>query len=107
MAERIDTAMGKLVLGAANICNHYYTLDVLRNQIVPNMGTMYHIAKKKIPYYNGSETVKPTANNGIKLETFIFDVFSLSQNFGVWEVRREDEFAPVKNVSRSACTNVS
>lgn len=96
MAERADQD-GKLVFGAANICNHYYTLDFLATTVMENMQNMYHIAYKKIPYYNGSQLVKPDTPNGMKLESFIFDVFELSQTMAVLEVKRHHEFAPVKN----------
>jgi len=90
---------GRLIFGAGNICNHFYTLDFMENVIVPNLGNMYHIARKKIPYYDNDkkETVKPTSNNGIKLESFIFDVFPLSKSMAVLDVARVEEFAPVKN----------
>jgi UDP-N-acetylglucosamine/UDP-N-acetylgalactosamine diphosphorylase len=103
MAERTDQD-GRLVFGAGNICNHFYTLDFIRDVIVPNLGNMYHIAKKKIPYYNEetSETVTPTSNNGMKLESFIFDVFPLSKSMAVLDVSRDEEFAPVKNAPGSA-----
>jgi UDP-N-acetylglucosamine/UDP-N-acetylgalactosamine diphosphorylase len=60
---------------------------------------MYHVARKKIPYYDAEkkETVQPPENNGIKLESFIFDVFPLSLTMAVLDVERKDEFAPVKN----------
>ena len=63
------------------------------------LGLFYHIAKKKIPYWDGDkgQTVVPAAVNGIKLELFVFDVFPAAQRWVVLEVRREDEFAPVKN----------
>lgn len=102
MAEEVD-ASGRLVFGAGNICNHYYSLDFIKNKILPNFGNLYHLAHKKIPYYDGDkkETVKPTANNGIKLETFIFDVFPMSERMAIWDVTRAEEFAPVKNAPGS------
>uniref|UniRef100_A0A7S2MXZ2 UDP-N-acetylglucosamine diphosphorylase n=1 Tax=Helicotheca tamesis TaxID=374047 RepID=A0A7S2MXZ2_9STRA len=103
MMEQIDEN-GRLVFGAGNICNHFYTLDFIVDQVVPNMKNMYHVAHKKIPYYDEEtkETVKPTENNGIKLETFIFDVFPFSSNMAVLDVCREEEFAPVKNAPGSS-----
>jgi len=38
----------------------------------------------------------------MKLESFIFDVFPLSSNMTILQVKREDEFAPVKNSPGSA-----
>ena len=103
MAEQTDES-GRLVFGAGNIANHFYTIDFIKNTILPKFGNLYHLAHKKIPYYDTAtkEVVKPTANNGIKLETFIFDVFPLSERMAVWDVTREDEFAPVKNAPGSA-----
>jgi UDP-N-acetylglucosamine/UDP-N-acetylgalactosamine diphosphorylase len=104
MAEQTD-ADGRLVYGAGNICNHFYTVTFLRDTILPNMGNLYHVAHKKIPYYDAAldKTVTPESNNGIKLETFIFDVFPLAQNMAVMDVEREEEFAPVKNEPGSHC----
>jgi UDP-N-acetylglucosamine/UDP-N-acetylgalactosamine diphosphorylase len=98
MAERTDE-QGRLVFGAGNICNHFYTMDFIQDKILASMGDLYHIAHKKIPYYDKEtgQTVTPTANNGIKLETFIFDVFPLSETMAVMDVERSEEFAPVKN----------
>lgn len=102
MAERTDER-GRLLFGAGNICNHFYTLDFLQEKVMPNLGNMYHIARKKIPYYDeaSKSTVKPEANNGIKLESFIFDIFPLSERMAVLESEREQEFAPVKNAPGS------
>lgn len=94
---------GKLTYGAGNICNHYVHVDFLTNVIYKNLVKMYHLAPKKIPYLDISsgETITPTSNNGVKLELFIFDPFPLATKWTVVEVRREDEFAPVKNASGS------
>lgn len=37
------------------------------------------------------------APQGVKLELFIFDTFPLASSTALFEVRREEEFAPVKN----------
>lgn len=102
MAERTDED-GRLLFGAANICSHFYTLDFLRDVVVPNLDNLYHVARKKIPYYDDAseQTIKPDSNNGIKLESFIFDIFPLSERMAVYSGRREDEFAPVKNAPGS------
>lgn len=98
MAESVDSD-GRLIYGAGNICNHFYTIDFIKDKIIPNLGNMYHIARKKIKYYDGvkKETITPASNSGLKLETFIFDVFPFSENMAVLDVDRSMEFAPVKN----------
>jgi UDP-N-acetylglucosamine pyrophosphorylase len=42
------------------------------------------------------------ANNGIKLESFIFDVFPAAKKMAVLEIDRSEEFSPVKNAPGSA-----
>jgi UDP-N-acetylglucosamine/UDP-N-acetylgalactosamine diphosphorylase len=98
LAEAVDTD-GKLVFGAANICNHYLSVEFLVKKILPSLSGSYHLANKKIPYFDPVtlQTITPTQNNGVKLEMFIFDIFPLAENWIVVEVDREDEFAPVKN----------
>lgn len=104
VADTVD-ASGKLIYGAANICNHYFDISFLKEKVlVGDMSALsYHAASKKIPSLDpvSGLTVKPTANNGIKLETFIFDVFPLADRWVVMECDRCDEFAPVKNAPGS------
>ena len=102
MAELSD-ANGRLVFGAGNICNHFYTLDFLKEKVIPNLGNLYHVARKKIPYYDetSQRTIKPESNNGIKLESFIFDIFPFSERMAVLDTVRDQEFAPVKNAPGS------
>lgn len=38
---------GKLLFGAGNICNHFYSVEFLRNAI-SRMDSRYHLAYKKI-----------------------------------------------------------
>jgi UDP-N-acetylglucosamine/UDP-N-acetylgalactosamine diphosphorylase len=94
-------ADGKLVFGAANIANHYFSEDFLEHTALPNLQLVYHIAKKKIAHVSedGLSTVTPDDVNGYKLEMFIFDVFPLAERMATLEVSREEEFAPVKNAN--------
>lgn len=86
---------------AANIVNHYYSFRYLQTSKDFSKKLPHHIAKKKIPYVNteNGETVKPETPNGIKLEQFVFDVFPQMplDKFACMEVKREDEFSPLKN----------
>ena len=65
---------GRLIFGAANICNHYFSLQFIIDML-PKLKNMYHIAEKKIPYWDAAtqQTVTPTCINGVKLEMFVFD----------------------------------
>ncbi|CAH0513931.1 unnamed protein product [Peronospora belbahrii] len=102
-SEQVDPSTGKLSFGAANICNHFFRLDFLQ-RCCNWIDAEYHVARKKIPYVNdeGTAMIIPTSNTGIKLETFIFDVFPLSKSMKALGVAREDEFAPVKNAPGAA-----
>lgn len=94
---------GRLVFGAGNICNHYFSVQFLADTVIPNMASLFHLANKKIPFAGeDGTTVKPDKNNGIKLEAFIFDTFSLANRVAILEGAREEEFAPLKNAPGEA-----
>jgi len=94
-AEQLDPYSDdqKLYFRDGNIANHFFTVEFLEH--VHNNPLPYHIAAKKI------KVVDPKAGeitiDGIKLERFIFDAFVYSKNFLIYEVDRDDEFAPLKN----------
>lgn len=114
LAEKPDPAdPAKLALRAANIVNHYYLVSLLEcmleKWVQSSEHLPFHIAKKKIPYWDAQTqtVVKPTEVNGIKLEQFIFDVFPSVElsKFGCLEVERAEEFLPLKNGKGSANDN--
>ena len=86
---------------AANIVNHYYSFSFLESIPLWAGKLPHHIARKKIPYIdlNNDRLVKPEKPNGVKLEQFVFDCFSFlsMDKFACLEVKREDEFSPLKN----------
>lgn len=88
---------------AANIVNHYYSFRFLETIPKWAKNLPHHVARKKIPCTDlkSGETVKPEKPNGVKLEQFVFDVFPMLElsKFACLEVRREDEFSPLKNAA--------
>lgn len=102
MTEEKDSENSELLrFRAANIVNHYYSVEFLKTIPEWSQSLPHHIARKKIPYLDleSGEQVKPEKPNGIKLEQFVFDVFSQIplDKFACLEVAREDEFSPLKN----------
>lgn len=98
IANKRDEATGKLAFNAGNICDHFFKIDFLKT-VDDSRALLYHLAIKKVPHISldSGDRVNPTKPNGIKLERFIFDVFEFTDNFVAWEVKREDEFSPLKN----------
>ncbi|KAF2127953.1 nucleotide-diphospho-sugar transferase [Dothidotthia symphoricarpi CBS 119687] len=101
-AEAKDSKNADLLkFRAANIVNHYYSYGFLES--IPSWvkDLPHHVARKKIPFVDteSGNTVKPEKPNGIKLEQFVFDCFPLLtlDKFACMEVKREDEFSPLKN----------
>ena len=67
------------------------------NEIAKNK-LPYHEAFKKANYINSKgELVTAEKPNAYKFETFIFDAFQSMESMAVMRVKREEEFAPVKN----------
>ena len=58
-----------------------------------------HVVEKKIPYVDMEGKLhKPEEPNGYKFETLVVDMVRLMNNCLPFEVIREEEFAPIKNL---------
>ena len=97
MAEELDEN-GELMYGEVNIGTYLYNRSVLEN--LANAKLPYHAAFKKSGYLNANgKFIEPDEPNVFKFETFIFDAFSIADNMSILRVKREEEFAPVKNAT--------
>lgn len=89
-------AAGRLEFESANIAIHLFTLDFLAKHA--GAALPYHVAHKRIPYVDAAgNTVTPESPNAWKFELFMFDLFPMAEGMAGMLVRREEEFAPVKN----------
>ena len=95
MANRLDEK-GGLAFGESHInCNMFNIkgIEKIGAEKLP-----YHVAYKKASYMDeNGEIIIPEEPNAYKFESFIFDAFEKLDNMTILRVKREDEFAPVKN----------
>ncbi|MCF0125301.1 MAG: UTP--glucose-1-phosphate uridylyltransferase [Clostridia bacterium] len=95
MAEATDEN-GELLYGESHIlCNLFSVSAIERMGKNP---LPYHVAYKKATYMDkDGNIIKPDAPNACKFEAFLFDAFGEVDEMAVLRVKREEEFAPVKN----------
>lgn len=95
MANRLDEN-GGLAFGESHInCNMFNIkgIEKIGAEKLP-----YHVAFKKATYMNeNGKIIQPEQPNAYKFESFIFDAFEKLDNMTILRVKREEEFAPVKN----------
>lgn len=95
MANAVDDK-NNLLYGESHInCNMFNIkgLEIIGNQKLP-----YHSAFKKATYLDDKgNIIKPEEPNAYKFESFIFDAFNKLDEMLIFRVKREEEFAPVKN----------
>lgn len=95
MAEERDNE-GELLFGEGNFGNYLFHRSVLEN--LAYIKLPYHVAFKKSGYLNEQgKFIEPEEPNVYKFEAFIFDAFMRYDDMTILRVKREDEFAPVKN----------
>ena len=95
MSKEVDKD-GELKFGESHIlCNLFNlkAIEEISKNILP-----YHAAFKKAAYLDeNGKVVKPTEPNAYKSEAFLFDAFEQLDKMAILRVKREEEFAPVKN----------
>ena len=95
MAEQTDEN-GELLYGESHIlCNLFNISAIERMGKEP---LPYHSAFKKATYIDkDGNKVVPDGPNAYKFEAFLFDAFGELDDMAILRVKREEEFAPVKN----------
>lgn len=95
MAEQVDEN-GSLVFGESHINCNLFNIEAIEK--VANKNLPYHIAHKKASYLDeNGNLIVPDKPNAYKFESFIFDAFDMLKDMAILRVKREEEFAPVKN----------
>ena len=95
MAEAVD-GQGELLYGESNILCHVFKLSAIEKMASEPLP--YHSAYKKATYIDkDGNKVVPDSPNAYKFEAFLFDAFGELDDMAVVRVKREEEFAPVKN----------
>ena len=90
-------ADGELTYRFGVILNYLFRLDSLEKIMAKHLPV--HVVEKKIPYIDGEgNTIAPTEPNGYKFESLILDMIHMMDSNLPYEVVREKEFAPVKNL---------
>jgi UDP-N-acetylglucosamine/UDP-N-acetylgalactosamine diphosphorylase len=90
-------ASGALRFRAGNIAVHALSVDFVEEVTRGGLELPWHLARKTMKVVEPGGRVVETA--GVKFETFVFDALARSPRSVVLEVRREEEFSPVKNAS--------
>lgn len=87
---------GNLFLSNAHINCNMFNIKTIEE--IVNIDIPYHIAKKKATYIDrDGNVIVPEKPNAYKYEKFIFDYFPYIEKFGIYTVKRELEYEPVKD----------
>lgn len=95
LAEATDEN-GNLVFAESHINCNLFNVKAIEEVSLKKLP--YHSAHKKAKYIDeNGELVVPEKPNAYKFESFIFDAFDMLDDMAILRVKREEEFAPVKN----------
>ncbi len=91
---------GSLVFQEGSIAIHVISRSFVERINSKGFSLPWHKAVKKIPYIDTTGKLnQPEETNGVKLETFVFDAVPMASSSIIYEIIREDEFAPIKNAT--------
>ncbi len=100
MTEEMQTLRnpdGSLAYAFGVILNYLFRIDALERIVDRRLPV--HVVEKKIPYMDENGLmVKPDRENGYKFETLVVDMIHMMNDTLAYEVEREKEFAPIKNL---------
>jgi UDP-N-acetylglucosamine/UDP-N-acetylgalactosamine diphosphorylase len=94
----LEDGSGLHELTAGNVAIHIINVDYALHRIGKSVELPLHVAHKAIPHIDDTGgSVSPSKPSGYKMETFIFDALKYVRNSVIMEVKREEEFSPLKN----------
>ncbi len=89
---------GGLAYWAGSIAVHCLEVAFVRELTEGGLRLPFHRAVKTVPHVDADgRPVEPGAPNAVKFETFLFDALPAARRAVTVEVRREEEFSPIKN----------
>lgn len=87
---------GELKFSESHILCNLFNIEAIVKMC--NEDFKYHVAHKKSNYIdNNGNLINPEKPNAYKFENFLFDAFERLDDIAILRVKREDEFAPIKN----------
>lgn len=94
---------GTLRFRAGSPAIHMFSVPFLERVTVRGTGLSFHVARKKVEYYDptAGRVVKPDTENALKFELFVFDALPMAGRWLAVETARSEEFAPLKNATGS------
>jgi UDP-N-acetylglucosamine/UDP-N-acetylgalactosamine diphosphorylase len=94
---------GTLRFRAGSPAIHLFSVPFLERVTARGTGLNFHVARKKVEFYDpaSGNVVKPTTENALKFELFVFDALPMAERWLAVETPRAEEFAPLKNATGS------
>jgi UDP-N-acetylglucosamine/UDP-N-acetylgalactosamine diphosphorylase len=92
---------GRLRFRAGSPAIHLFSVPFLERVTARGTGLAFHLARKKVPYYDVAtgKQVEPDKENALKFELFVFDALPMADRWLAVETPRAEEFAPLKNAT--------